>query len=104
MASDRAGDSPWSLFSTSTRSKDWGGSQGGEEKRHQPDTKAFFFDYLNVPHGLERANACGRDTGSSVWIQRDLEKCHYGYEFPKVWLLGNGEEAKGGKTNFLNAK
>lgn len=66
MASDRAGDSPWSLFSTSTRSKDWGGSQGEEEKRHQPRTKAFFFGYLNVPHGLKQGNACGRDTGSSV--------------------------------------
>ena len=89
MASDRAGDSPWSLFSTSTRSKDWGGSQGGEEKRHQPGTKAVSFDCLNVPHVLQRGDACGRHTGSSVWTHRDLEKCHYGYESPQVRLLGN---------------
>lgn len=92
MASDRAGDSPWSLFSTSTRSKDWGGSQREVEKRHQPGTKAPFFDYLNVPHGPERGKACGRDSGSSVWIHRDLKRRHYGYEFPKARLLGNGRK------------
>lgn len=73
MASDRAGDSPWSLFSTRTRSKDWGGSQREGEKRHQPATKASFFDYLNVPHGPKQGNACGRDSGSSVESQWDLE-------------------------------
>lgn len=103
MASDRAGDSPWSLFSTSTRSKDWGGSQREGEERHQSGTKDAFFDYLNVPHGPEQGNACGRDSGSSVWIQRDLEKRHYGYEFPKVWLLGNRRK-QGEKTNLLNVK
>ena len=58
MASDRAGDSPWSLFSTSTRSKDWRG--GGRKKRRgdiRRGTEGSFFAYLNVPHGLKRGKA-----------------------------------------------
>lgn len=83
MASDRAGDSPWSLFSTSTRSKDWGGSQGEGEKRHQPGTKASFFDYLNVPHCPKQAMPVGEKVAALFRSKGDLERRHYGYEFPK---------------------